>query len=395
MQKTQVSVIMPSYNHAAYIQEAIDSVLSQTHVELELLICDDCSSDNSAEVIRKQTDSRISYTIHKKNIGACTTLNELISQARSNYIALINSDDIWNSTTKLAEQLELLETNPNIGASFGKATFIDEQSNPIPDEKIPFRGIFDKPNQSRTKWFRAFFEKGNSLCHPTMLIRKNCYTELGGYNNRYRQLPDMDMWMRVVQKYDIHISDKAWVQFRLNATQNTSAPTIENGVRSVNEAFLIASKLLDEADPQFLIEAFPEQFQIGKQPSQAQIDIARAIPFLNVQKPELREAYHLLALSKLKPLLEKPEHAAILREEYEIDDHWFHQQMGQLNCLTHHLHWQIAPNDAENEKLRINTEIEKLKQLTKTQSDLIANLQKNEARPLLALIAKRLLSKIF
>lgn len=390
MTEPTVSVVMPSYNHAAYLEEAIASVLRQRGVNFELLICDDGSSDSSGKVLQSQSDPRIRVTIHSENRGGCTTLNELISQCRADYIALINSDDAWQGEDKLLEQLELLQSNPNIGASFGKADFIDAESKIIPDDQIALSGIFNKENQSRSKWLRAFFEHGNSICHPTMMIRKRCYVELGVYNNRFRQLPDLEMWTRLVKKYDIHISDKKWIKFRLIAGENTSAPTKVNSTRAINEQFIINSKLLDDVAPDMLQEMFPELLPRGTNPSPAHFDIAKVIAFFNAGNPTSKNSHDLMGLIKLKELLDKDEHARILRDEYKIDDRWFHQKMGEHASLTHGFVWGTDP-----EEDRHAAEVSHLKQMITAQNDVIENMRRDMNRPLLGIAAQRLMSKIF
>ena len=91
----KVTVIIPSYNHAKFIGEAIQSVLDQTFQDFEILIRDDGSKDNSIEIIKQFTDSRIKFAANPHNMGACYTANTMIDEANGEYIALLNSDDVW------------------------------------------------------------------------------------------------------------------------------------------------------------------------------------------------------------------------------------------------------------------------------------------------------------
>ena len=125
-----VSVIIPSYNHAPYIKECIQSVLDQTFTDFECLIEDDGSKDNTVEVIKTFKDSRINFVANPKNSGACAVANNLIKKARGKYIASINSDDIWVKD-KLEKQVKFMEENPNYGAVLAKPYFIDKFSNII------------------------------------------------------------------------------------------------------------------------------------------------------------------------------------------------------------------------------------------------------------------------
>lgn len=103
-----VSVIMPAYNAEQFIAEAIQSVLSQSITEWELLVIDDCSTDGTYEVAMQQKDPRICVLRNDKNSGVAKTRNTGIEQARGKYIAFLDSDDVWHPQ-KLQRQLERLE----------------------------------------------------------------------------------------------------------------------------------------------------------------------------------------------------------------------------------------------------------------------------------------------
>ena len=126
-----ITVIMGAYNHAPFVGAAIESVLNQTQPDFEFLIADDGSVDATPNVISAYDDPRIKFTSHLRNRGACVVLNELISRARGNYVAIINSDDVWPSH-KLAYQLEFLEHHENCAAIFGRVAFIDRSGQRIP-----------------------------------------------------------------------------------------------------------------------------------------------------------------------------------------------------------------------------------------------------------------------
>lgn len=106
-----VSVIMPSYNTAKYIAETIDSVLAQTYQNWELIIVDDCSTDNTDEVVEKfLKDSRIRYFKNERNMGAAASRNKALREAKGKWIAFLDSDDLWESE-KLENQIRFMEEN--------------------------------------------------------------------------------------------------------------------------------------------------------------------------------------------------------------------------------------------------------------------------------------------
>lgn len=260
--KPLISVILPSYNHAKYISIAIESVLNQTFTNYELLISDDCSTDGTIDVIKNYHDIRIKTFFSQQNQGATFNHNFLISQAKGDFIALISSDDVW-FPERLEKQILFMEQNPSFAACFSQAEFIDEKGNHL--EIIP--NVFQQPNRTQAEWLEYFYTKGNCICHPSLLIRRNIYQELGMYNLAMRQLPDFDMWIRVVKRYPIFILQESLVQHRrfIGTGQNTSTPTLENSMRDIVESNFILTKFFDDIPDDLFEKAFSKYFhKIGK-----------------------------------------------------------------------------------------------------------------------------------
>lgn len=115
-----VSVLIPSYNHSAYIASTIQSVLNQSFSDFELLIRDDCSTDNSSEIISGFSDSRIRAFLSEKNVGVVRSLNFLMEQAKGKYLAILGSDDL-RMPEKLEKQVAFLESHPDIDCCFSWA----------------------------------------------------------------------------------------------------------------------------------------------------------------------------------------------------------------------------------------------------------------------------------
>ncbi len=128
-----ITVVMPNYNGARFIEQSIDSVLAQTYSNYEFIIVDDCSTDNSPELILRKAseDSRIRVIEKDDNTGVADTRNIGIRKARGSYIALIDSDDLW-TPDKLERQLALSEKSDIVYCSYD---FIDEENNTV---KKPF-----------------------------------------------------------------------------------------------------------------------------------------------------------------------------------------------------------------------------------------------------------------
>jgi hypothetical protein len=403
MSKPTVSVILSTFNHAPFVQETMRSVLSQQNVDFEFLIADDGSQDGTAEAVRAIQDPRIRFTAHPANRGAAEVTNELIDLAQGEFIALINSDDAWLSETKLQDQIAILRSDPSIGASFGMPVFMDKDSKPIPREEVFLAQFFDQVTRTQAEMLRIFFEAGNCLCHPTLLIRRQCYVELGGYNNRFRQLPDFDMWVRLVKHYKIHISQTPWVRYRLLPGENASSPSMANYNRDTNERFLIAEHCLSDVSPELLREAFSDLINPAHPFDATHIAIARVIPYMKSQNPFLKRVYRLTALRKLRELLDDDAHRHLLTQLYDIDDKWFQGQLGEEDCLTidtwisQFIHSTVHQAQVDELKQNITSQDEltsSLKAERDAQQEVIASLKRDVQQPLFRIALKRLFSKI-
>ena len=124
-----VSIIMPSYNTARFISKTIESVLEQTYKNWELLIVDDCSTDNTDEIVSKYDDDRIIYLKNKKNSGAAVSRNKALKNAKGKWIAFLDSDDLW-LPEKLERQLKFMVQN-NYAFTYHEYIEMSEEGNDL------------------------------------------------------------------------------------------------------------------------------------------------------------------------------------------------------------------------------------------------------------------------
>ena len=127
MKEKLVSIIMPTYNCGSFIKETIESVLNQTYKNWELIIVDDCSKDNTEEVVKKIKDKRIKYYKLKQNSGAAVARTESMKKAKGYYMAFLDSDDLWYPD-KLEKQIMFMEEN-NYDFTCTAYEQIDEKDN--------------------------------------------------------------------------------------------------------------------------------------------------------------------------------------------------------------------------------------------------------------------------
>ena len=252
----KVSIYLSSYNHAAFLRESIDSVLNQTYDDFELIILDDASTDNSWEIIQSYNDPRLRSIRNSYNHES--RFSSIFADIKGEYIAIHHSDDVWQ-TDKLEKQTDFLDSHPEIGAVFSLVEVIDENSKPVPDHLNYLKGVFNQKNRDRFAWLRHFFFNQNCLCHPSVLIRRECYENCGLYRLGLSQLADFDMWVRLCLQYEIHILQEELVKFRiLSNYRNASSPKIENRIRENFEYLQIYRNFLQLTDADEFLQVFPE-----------------------------------------------------------------------------------------------------------------------------------------
>ena len=262
---TRVSVILLSYNHAKFIREAIDSTLGQTFADFELIVVDDCSSDNSWELISQYSDQRIKSYRNERNIGGVAGVNRAISElASGELIAIHHSDDVWEPD-KLEKQVAFLDARPEMGAVFSDAIAIGEDGALLADGDHFYSSIFSQPNRTRHEWLRFFFGRGNALCHPSVLIRKRVFDDCGLYINGLAQSADFNMWIRVCMRYEIHVLQEKLVRFRvLDNEANASGSRRDSRMRGVYELYKNFDLYLQIRNRDDLFKVFPSMVELDR-----------------------------------------------------------------------------------------------------------------------------------
>ena len=235
MAQVKVSIVITSYNHDDFLEECIKSAINQSYSQTELLIIDDASEDKSRDIIEKYSNNFSKVLLLKENHGACIALNKILKFCRGDYVAILNSDDYWQPN-KVQLQVDYLEANEEKAAVFSKALVVDENGNQINQQDSPF----EYSNLNRFDWLRKFFESGNCLCHSSVLLRKSVFSSLGYYDERFKNLPDFEFWVRFSEKFTFHILPINLVFYRkCNNRQSESSLSIPNYNRGLFETELI------------------------------------------------------------------------------------------------------------------------------------------------------------
>lgn len=182
----KVSVIIPAFNCEKYIGQTIESVLSQTYRNFELIVVDDGSTDNTKAIVKNYLqDSRIKY-IYQDNSGVSAARNIGFAKSHGKYIAFLDSDDLWYPN-KLEEQVRLLEMNKEIGLTNCSVNYVDENSNVIGKEVCK---VIDDVTD--------LLFKGNLVTGSAsvVMLRRVCLEKVGLFDTDLFISADVDMWIR-------------------------------------------------------------------------------------------------------------------------------------------------------------------------------------------------------
>ena len=135
---------------------------------------------------------------------------------------------------------------------------IDRYGRPVTQKQFPLYRMMIQPNRSRAEWIRYFWENGNCLCHPSVLAKSEIYGKELLLNPAYRQLPDFDLWVRLIQKYPIHIIEEQLTWHRRINGGNTSDQSSENTSRLHNELAVILYRMLTQTNDSLILDAFSD-----------------------------------------------------------------------------------------------------------------------------------------
>lgn len=223
-----VSVVIATYNMAKYLPMAIQSVLEQTYNNIEVIVVDDGSTDNTEEVIKTLSeDTRVRYIV-QENRGQASAKNRGIQESSGEFIAFLDADDMWKPE-KLELQIPVFFRSKSIGVVYAKLIYIDDKGVELlntPDEYMLFRGWVSGP-----LFIRNFVRFGAAV------VRRECFVRLGGFKEHIRMGIDYDLWLRFSTQYEFEYVDKALLYYRIWAGQmsNNCKGRYLNGIKIMQD----------------------------------------------------------------------------------------------------------------------------------------------------------------
>lgn len=252
--KPKVSVILASYNHREFIQEAVESVLCQNYSNFEMLVLDDGSTDGTTQIVEKIHDSRLRLIKLSPN-RRFHARNEGLKVAQGKYIAFQNSDDVWIKN-KLALQIQFLESNQNTVLCFTRLKMIDEKGKII--KKCWAHSNLAGENQNNDAWLRQLFTTGLNFGIASAVIRNKSIKKAGGFNESLIQMSDYDLWVRLLGLGQLYIIDKPLTYMRIIKGVNVSTPRKDTINRHILEYPYILDRYLEKPVNKYLANIFAD-----------------------------------------------------------------------------------------------------------------------------------------
>lgn len=203
----KVSVIMSVYNGEGFLKEAIESITSQSFCDYEFIITDDCSLDNSLNIIKDyaKSDSRIIVVCNKENKGLATSLNYMIDIAQGDFIARMDADDI-SEVNRLEKQVEIFDSSLDVDFVFSNTVLIDDHNNVICDSWRP----------KNIKIILRLLNLVNYVPHPTVMVKSEIF-KINKYNANFVTGQDKELWLRLVDKgIRFYFMNEMLLKYRIN-----------------------------------------------------------------------------------------------------------------------------------------------------------------------------------
>jgi hypothetical protein len=212
------SVMIPTYNCAAYLQQTLESVLIQDPGPqlMQIQVVDDCSTkDNPEAVVQAVGKGRVEFFRQLKNVGAINNFNTCIQRSVGKLVHILHGDDFVQADFYHKLQQPLLD-QPEVGAAFCRQLFVDEQSQSLVTTRLeqPISGIFANAVET--------LAISNRIQPPAIVVKRVVYEALGGYDLRLFHAADWEMWVRIAARYPIWYETTPLAAYRIHTASHTS-----------------------------------------------------------------------------------------------------------------------------------------------------------------------------
>jgi len=279
-----VSIVTPSYNQGQFIGATLDSILSQDYPNLELIVMDGGSTDNTVDVLKTYTDPRLSWVSERDN-GQTHAINKGLARAKGEILAYLNSDDVY-MPNMIAFSVDYLEKHPDIGAVYGDNYLIDAEGN-----TLSLRRSFPFPQSL----------KEVRISQPSLFWRKSVTDKIGLFDERFHYTMDTEYWWRMaINGFQLAYVEGGRAGYRLHGTSKTVSQ--EKGF--IRDHHLLYEIIYSQKNlPQYLLDIKPhmEEYILWKETKQQWLagEYTQARPLLRKFLTGTKNSRRILAVTML------------------------------------------------------------------------------------------------
>lgn len=223
----KISIITVVYNNERTIKDALESVLGQSYKNIEYVIIDGKSTDNTVSII-KGYENKLGYFVSEKDNGLYDAMNKGIQAATGDIIGILNSDDLYEDFEVIADIMEQFNNDADLDILYGNLVYVKNNDT---------NTVVRKWNSK--SYYERFFENGNVPAHPALFVKKSVYDRVGLFNLKYKLAADYELMLRMLKKYNFKIKyiNRLVVKMRLGGATNQSFTNIINQNKEIIKAW--------------------------------------------------------------------------------------------------------------------------------------------------------------
>ncbi|MGB8658701.1 MAG: glycosyltransferase [Candidatus Zixiibacteriota bacterium] len=250
----EVSVVIPTYNSAHFLGEALQSVFDQTFKDYELIVVDDGSTDETKQIVAEYGD-KIKY-IFQENSGPASAKNNGIRNSVGKYIAFLDADDLW-LPTKLEKQVKTFQQSPELAMIFTEHSVFND------------RGIYLALIGKRKRLIKGDIARNiflhNGVATPTVIVRKEIFNKIGLFEEDLCMAEDDNMWVRIAVNFKVELIDEPLVKIRFHPERTTAAKKklfgyVQSNIRLLTSRYVGVKERIEDVIPRKLSQV---QFDLG------------------------------------------------------------------------------------------------------------------------------------
>ena len=232
-----VSIVIPSYNRSYIVTDAIESAQNQTYKNIEIILIDDGSTDETKQLVIKQFGDAVTY-VYKQNGGASSARNLGINRSNGKYIAFLDSDDDWGKT-KISKQVDYMENNAEYGMVLCEVNIFDANGK-CSTTSLSAQGFY------QNGWVFESFLKNMIITCSCMFIRNNVFNEIGMFDESLETAEDKDLMLRISAKFKIGAINEALVNYRKANDSLSNNVMAGNSIRALKKIANYAPNLYEK-----------------------------------------------------------------------------------------------------------------------------------------------------